>query len=432
MSYWIRAYNIVQEHMPKWVVVKSFAVFLLSIAIFFFVVLLLPFQDKVGGKIIIYSSGKPISLLAPQSGRLHLYAEEGQAIKRGDILGTIEYDSSPEQINAIRSFVFTDILAPTPKKISAIKEKLELLITDDSHELNTALIALYDALDQYNRSIRSQAPEREIVATRALQNSYASRLPDLESTAALFNQSIGLLKEQLSQDSILHLQGGLSKRAYEMRKMQLYEDLRSQLDIISEQKKIKALIADQDASVAALQDLYSRNSDQLFDRILNQIQVVREVFNTTIRNNVIIAPSPGQFALQPSTVQYADVALNEVIGSLITRRASNRELAITQLKSKNRGKIKTGMKVNIYLDEYPAREYGIIYGTVAEVRENPTQEEAELFVSLNLPIETSYNRTLPLQKTYSGTAEVVIDRLNLLQILTREIKYSREKLIASQ
>ena len=432
MSYWLRTYQIIQEHIPKWVVIKSFMAFLLAVAIFFFVILLLPFQDKVGGDILIYSSGKPIALMAPQSGRLQLFTNENQKVEEGDIIGTVEYKSSPEEIQKIRSFVFNDILAPSPNKILSIQEKLKSLITDDSHELNGALISLYDVIQQYNRSIKSQAPQREINATRVLQQTYASRLPELESTVDLFNESIGLLKRQLKQDSLLHLQGGISTREYDMRKMQLYDDLRRQLDIISEQKKIKAQIADQDASVAALEDLYSRNSDQLFNQILIQTQVVREVFNRTMRDNIIVAPATGDFSLEPTTVQYADVELNESIGSITTQSQSDNELAITQLKSKNRGKVKVGMKVNIYLDEYPAREFGMIYGTVAKVREVTTQEESELFVSLTLPIVTSYDRTLPLQKKYSGRAEVVIDRLNLLQVLSREIKFSKEKLIASQ
>ena len=428
MSYWVRAYDIVQDKMPKWVVVKSYFAFVLAVLCFFVVVLFLPFQDKVSGKVSVLSSGKPIPLHAPQKGRLQLFVPTGTSVLKGEIIGAIQLNTSPEQIKEIQSFIFDELIAPNPQKVVDIKSKLKPLLTHDTHELNSSLIALYDALEQYSRSVKLHAPEREITATKALQETYASRLPELERTSKLYNESIQLLKDQLEQDSLLLVQGGISAREYEVRKMQLLEDLRRQLEVVTEQKKIKALIADQDASVAALQDQYSKNTDQLFLIVLTRINEVREVFNDIMKNNIILAPSSGRLTLSPQTVQFSDVAQGYRIGSM-TSELQAEPLAIARLTRKNKGKVKEDMSVNLYLDDFPAKEYGIVKGKVTEIREIPGQEESELYIHVDMPITTSYDIQLPSQLMYSGRAEVVIDRLNLLQILTRDLRFSREKMI---
>ena len=388
MSYWIKAYHIVQYRIPKWVVFKSFIALFLAILLLLIVLLFLPFQDKVSGTIEIFSSGRPIELLTAEPGRLYLHANNGDRIKKGEIIATVQFESSPDKIEAIQDFIFVELSNITSGNLGSINNKLDRLVTRDGHALNAALISLQEAIDQYRRSLQINLPEREIAAIRQLQISYSNQLPELERSALLYNRTISLTRQQLRQDSILLAQGGISRRDYEQRRIALLDDLREQLKIVSEQKKIKAQIADQEADVAALEDQYAQNSDLLFSKIQYQIENVRNAFNTTYNNQIIVSPISGQLVLNMQTVPFNDVPQGFNIGSITSLNSKQQNVAIARFTRQNTGKIEVGMPSIIYLDDYPAKEYGMVRAEVKDINDIPTSEFLELYVDLEFPITT--------------------------------------------
>lgn len=81
------------------------------------------------------------------------------------------------------------------------------------------------------------------------------------------------------------------------------------------------------------------------------------------------------------------------------------------------GKVKTGQKVNIKLDNYPFREFGILEGKIESISLLPHDNQYLVSVSLPNGLQTSYNRRLEFRQEMQGTAEIITEDLRLIERL---------------
>ncbi|MFN3908625.1 MAG: HlyD family efflux transporter periplasmic adaptor subunit [Flavobacterium sp.] len=82
----------------------------------------------------------------------------------------------------------------------------------------------------------------------------------------------------------------------------------------------------------------------------------------------------------------------------------------------NTGKIKKFQKVQIRLDNYPDREFGILTGVVQNISLIP-DNEGNILIDINFPngLTTSYQKNIPFQQEMTGTANIITDDLRLIE-----------------
>jgi HlyD family secretion protein len=90
------------------------------------------------------------------------------------------------------------------------------------------------------------------------------------------------------------------------------------------------------------------------------------------------------------------------------------------------GKVKTGQKVNIRLDNFPDTEFGMLRGVVKNISLVPSQsgESAGYAVEIALPdgLLTTYKKELPYLPNMQGQAEIVTEDISLLERLIMPVK----------
>ncbi len=79
------------------------------------------------------------------------------------------------------------------------------------------------------------------------------------------------------------------------------------------------------------------------------------------------------------------------------------------------GKIKKGQLVNIYLDNYPYEEFGILKGKVIDISSIPSANGYLSKVELINNLETSYDIGIDFKPNLTGRAEIIIEDMNLLR-----------------
>lgn len=77
------------------------------------------------------------------------------------------------------------------------------------------------------------------------------------------------------------------------------------------------------------------------------------------------------------------------------------------------GKVKKGQLVNIYLDNYPFEEFGVIKGKIKEISSIPSDNGYLSKVELVDNLKTSYNIGIDFKPNLSGRAEIITEDLNL-------------------
>ncbi|MCA0391110.1 MAG: HlyD family secretion protein [Bacteroidetes bacterium] len=122
------------------------------------------------------------------------------------------------------------------------------------------------------------------------------------------------------------------------------------------------------------------------------------------------------------------VKSGEIILSVLPQ---NKEAIVGRMlvPATNSGKIVTGQKVLIKLDNFRYQEYGIVEGRVQNISLTP-DEKGNYYVDIILPngLKTSYNKNLPFDKELKGNAEIVTQDLRLIE----RFFYQTRKLLGYQ
>ncbi len=97
------------------------------------------------------------------------------------------------------------------------------------------------------------------------------------------------------------------------------------------------------------------------------------------------------------------------------------------------GKIETGQRVNIKLDNYPHMEFGIVEGEVTNISKVPVNTERGAFYTVEVALVnnlvTNYNRELPFSQEMQGTGEIVTkDRRLIERLVDPLISVAKERL----
>jgi multidrug resistance efflux pump len=85
------------------------------------------------------------------------------------------------------------------------------------------------------------------------------------------------------------------------------------------------------------------------------------------------------------------------------------------------GKVKVGQTVNIKLDNYPFREFGVIRASIDSISPVPRNNEYLVRVDLPQDLQTTYGKRLEFKQEMQGMAEIITDDLRLVERLFQHL-----------
>ena len=144
----------------------------------------------------------------------------------------------------------------------------------------------------------------------------------------------------------------------------------------------------------------------------------------------LVTPVDGQVSFSKIWSPHQYVQPDELVMTVVPQEGQGQILARGALPVARSGKVDSGMVVNIRLDNYPYKEFGILKGSVTNVAPVPNRGENEesiyqLTISgFDVPsegkIRTTYNELLDFQQEMAGTALVITADRNLWQRLVTD------------
>jgi HlyD family secretion protein len=166
---------------------------------------------------------------------------------------------------------------------------------------------------------------------------------------------------------------------------------------------------------AGYQDTEQGNS------LRSQLQSLLSQLKTEIQawelNYVLSSPVAGQITFTNYWTINQNVSAGEEIFTVIPTGGFE-IIGKASLPIARSGKVKTGQKVNIRLDNFPDNEFGILQGTVQNISLVPTQTGQEVYyaIEISLPagLRTTYKKELPYLPNVRGQADIITDDLSLL------------------
>jgi HlyD family secretion protein len=163
------------------------------------------------------------------------------------------------------------------------------------------------------------------------------------------------------------------------------------------------------------------------------ISVLRESFlnlkaqiNLWENTYLLISPIDGIVSFTKFWSANQSVIKDEPVVSIVPLSTGS-YLGRIYLKMQRSGKVKTNQKVNIKLSGYPYLEYGIVRGIVKSKSLVPSGDAYVIEIELPDGLTTLYGKKLDFNQNMQGTAEIITEKIRLLQKIVNPFRYMVSK-----
>ena len=169
----------------------------------------------------------------------------------------------------------------------------------------------------------------------------------------------------------------------------------------------------------------TENMNNLQRRLQTQLsQLQADILNWEL-NYTLVAPIDGTVTFTNYWVENQNVAAGSAVFTIVPD-GTLPMIGKAMLPLARSGKVKTGQKVNIRLQNFPENEYGILRGTVKNISLTPTQEGGIAYyaveITLNDGLVTTYKKQLPYLADMQGQADIITEDISFLERLVLPVK----------
>jgi multidrug resistance efflux pump len=415
---------------PRWIIRWGITIMLLVVLVLLAGSYFYKYPDLISSRITIVSENPPVQIVAKSNGKLdQLFVENNQMVEAGKILGLIENTANYKDV--YRLFTKLDsveIWFETPEKFSEISFS-ENYSLGQYHAYFSAFVS---QLRSYQTFLSFNPHSQRIESLQRQVQDYKNYFEKLREQINVLRQDYELAFNQFHRDSTLYRQQIMSEVDYEKSKgamlKQKYAYQNAMTNLANTQitmNNLQQQIQEQEVLKAEAGSQMLALLKERYDNLLNQLKEWEQLFilKTPISGQITFTSfwSPNQF-VNSGNVVFTVVPETEqtIIGRAVVPIAGA-------------GKIRTGQRVNIKLDNYPHMEYGIVTGKITNISMVPVTTEQGAFYTAEIALVnnlvTNYNRELPFNQEMQGVAEIVTkDRRLIERLIEPLVSVIRERM----
>lgn len=412
------------DRMPTYWTMWTALVTFVFISIIIILGFIIKYPDTVFGEITITTDSAPVRLSAQTSGRLHLIRKNREVLNQGDYIAYIEsgvtfsdflwIDHFLDTVNIHKSFILPD---------------QRLLLGEMTSTYNNFVLAKWK-LDILNKSklydnLRSSL-WNQIYTDQELMKSLNH---EIEVKRELLSNTTRLLFE----DSLLMLEKGISREAYQNRKDEWL--VRQEACLSTESNR---LIKASDIGKSHLE--LARTDIEEHEAILNAYSELESSFNAlcnTVRlwkeRFLFVSPTSGTMEYLGFWKEYVFINAGQELFCVIPDE--EKIVGEVYLSPSGAGKVKIGQEAGIKLMDFPYDEFGKLTGRVASLSmmtrkigtSNGSEEVYLATIEFPKSTETNFGKRLRLNPESKGTIEIITKPKKLIHRLFDNLKSKSEK-----
>lgn len=404
---------------PVWILRSGTTVVAALVAMLLLMSWLIHYPDTVSGKITVTGATPALEVVARQSGQLErLCVKEGEAVKKGHLLGVIKNPASTDRVLQLKAEL---------EKLRAFLDNPAAFIAldvagggTDLGVVQTAYGDFHARYQHYENLVRDGYVAKTAALLQQQLDAKRAQLVQMQQQTEGARRDGALADESFARMKKLHGRDGISTAEFQLQERQLLEQ-RRQRSMVS-----KSLLEEEVAVTEVekqIHDLTHKRSEDLriarselaesYKKLLAGIEIWENDF-------VLRAPADGtvafydfwadqQFVTQGKSVFIIAPDISQLLGRIPVQQGGA-------------GKVKAGQLVRIKLNDFPAREFGMVTGKVRSVSLVAQQGQQLVSVSLDYPLVTSYGRSLAFKQEMVGDAAIITDDHRLLGRLFDEIR----------
>lgn len=398
---------------PSWVLRCGLTLVLIIIVLFLVGASLFRYPDVIQAPVTLTGTIPPARIKAKTTGiLLDIYVKNNQRVKEGEYLAVIQNPASIKDMKYIKIFL-NDYLNNLDSISELPNKELKL------GSLQSNYSAFYQALFDYKKYREYEYAINKINTIKEQYKSLNAYLVNLQRQNKITSEQMELTEKGFVRDSLLYRKGLISLENFELSKKNFLsgklelENINNALSNVNVQmEQLKESFLDSENTFRETENNYIIDINNLATQLLAEIR-------SWEINFVLIAPVDGKLSFNNYWSKNQNVISGEEIFNIIPED-NGVLLAKAYVPIMRSGKIKTGQRVSIRLENFPDTEFGVIKGKVENISKVPSKSSDGGYyytaeIALPNGLTTSYRKKLPYYPEMSGLAEIVTNDLSLLE-----------------
>lgn len=402
---------------PHWMIRWGNTIIFIILLMILLMSYFIKYPEFVPAPIIVTSQNPPEKLLSRTNSKIEkIFIKDHQEVKKGDVLMILQSTANYSDVLKLKKIV--DSISPNQIFNFPLSETSKFKLGDLQSDYNSFAKAFQD--ERLFSRLKPYAPE-DIATSQSLSES-RGRIATLQQQLNLENAKFDLTKKNYERSQQLFNEGVIAKMELEnerIKYLQAQQNVKSIMLSISQLEESLNNLNKTKSGVAINSEKdkinYSSQTLQLFEQL-------RKSLKQWEQNYLIISSTNGTVSFQQFLGENQFVKTDEAILSILP---TNKEALVGRMSipSINSGKVISGQKVLIKLDNYRYQEFGIVEGRVQNISLTP-DDNGNYYVDVILPkgLKTSYNKTLTFDKELKGNAEIVTQDLRLIERFFYQIR----------
>ncbi|WP_336690807.1 MULTISPECIES: HlyD family secretion protein [unclassified Chryseobacterium] len=408
---------------PHWMIRWGNTIIFLILVLILIMSYIIKYPEFIPAPIIVTSQNPPEKLEARTNSKIEkIFIKDHQEVKKDQVLMVMQSSANYKDVLALKKII--DSLSPNQLSSFPLTETSHFKLGELQGDYNGFAKAFQD--EALFTRLQPYAPEN-LAANQSLSE-YRVRIATTKQQKSLEQAKYELTKKNYSRSQELFNQGVISSMELENEKIKYIQAQQNLENInislsqmeegISNLNKTKSGTA---INTEKDKITYSTQTLQLFEQL-------RKSLKQWEQNYLLISNTHGIASFQQFFGENQFIKAGDAVLSILPK---NREKLVGRMSvpATNSGKIASGEKVLIKLDNYRYQEYGIVEGKVQNISLSP-DKEGNYYVDVLLPkgLKTSYNKNLVFDKELKGNAEIVTQDLRLIE----RFFYQMRKLLGYQ
>lgn len=376
------------------------------------------YPDIIQAEIVITTKLPPEKLVAHNSGKIeHLLVTNRQEVVKNQPLIIIENTARYQEVLMLKSF------------LDSVSFKQDRIYFPVNRTADFNLGDIETAYSLFEKEYLAYQINSNLLPYEIDKRAHSyEEIEQKQRLILLFDQKEISEKElyfkikELNRYQGLFEKGIISTQEWEAKNLDYLQQERILNTINSQISQLKSSFNElkRNASTTSLND--TKDNLSLYKNLRLAYNQLRKAIADWELNYVIKAGIEGKVSFLQICKENQRVSQGEEV-LVIVPTLQNDFIGKLKASALNSGKIEFGQEVNIRLQNYPDREFGIIRGKVQTIALAPDKDNMLLIdVALINGLDTSYHKEISFQQEMIGVADVITDDLRLVERILYRFK----------
>lgn len=406
------------SRVPNWMIRWGISLILGMIVLFLFLAWLIRYPDVITGTATLTTASPPIKLVVKSSGEIQdLKPKDNSIVQNNQVIASIRSTLSSE------ANIFLQNEIPLIRKSLESKSLEKFSLKNTPHvfgEIQSNYNALITAIKNYSYLLNENNTPFNISNTsKQIENQkslYNLTSKQLQNTTRLVQNA----ENKFKSDKILFDKGVISQSEYYERE-KAYETALNEIQSLEKNKiQIAITITDLEKTLNDLKFNFEQEKKNFLMEIETNLSAIENALATWNSTYQLVSPIKGRISYLQTISENQFIEQGKELFAIIPENQDF--IAHLQLSKSGYGKVKSGQKVMLKLDNFPSHEYGQLVGKVQSVSLIPNEDNYLVKVKLDKGLNSTYKRELNYTPEMTGMAEIITEDLRITDRIFNKLK----------